>query len=305
MKRGKGIEIDLPESYDYLREEAEETLKSVLKDYPKANQICETLISDPEVNGCWDVSNYIAVSKLHYNDHGEVHAKIVAANAVKMLSLLVKHNIIPDLVRHGGGTYSIDDSFLVVVTAGLLHDIGNQVDRENHNLYSTYIALDILKRTLTPTYNDMELFAEVRGFILHAIYAHRASIPDLSIEAALVGISDGTDMTKGRGRLVFDLGQASIHTVSALSIEKVNIIEGPRRPIRIVIEMSNSAGIFQVEQTIADKIKGGPLEDQVEIIATTVPEMGVKDKRIIYKVTVKNGILVAKGISEKEKYVKY
>jgi metal-dependent HD superfamily phosphatase/phosphodiesterase len=69
--------------------------------------------------------------------------------------------------------------------------------------------------------------------------------------------------------------------------------------------MSNSAGIFQVEQTIADKIKGGPLEDQVEIIATTVPEMGVKDKRIIYKVTVKNGILVAKGISEKEKYVKY
>lgn len=305
MKRGRGIEVDLPRSYDCLRIEAEKNLKIILKDYPKAETVCNTLLDDPEVNGCWDVSNYIATTKLHYNDHGEIHAKIVAANAVRMLSLLAKQGIVPDLVQHGGGDYTLDDSFLVVAAAGILHDIGNQIDRENHNLYGTFMALDILKRTLTPIYNEMEKLAEVRGFILHAIYAHKASVADLSIEAGLVGIADGTDLTKGRGRLVFDLGQASIHTVSALAIEKVSIIEGTKRPIRIVIDMSNSAGIFQIEQTLADKIKGGPLEDYVEIVATTVPAEGTLDKRIIYEVEVKNGKLVARGTPEKEKYIKY
>jgi len=292
-KKGIGIEIDLPENYDFLKKEAEKTLSSILKNYPKANRICKTLMNDPEVNGCWDVSNYIAVSKLHYNDHGEVHAKIVTANAVKMLSLLVKHNITPDLVAHGGGTYTLDDSFLVIVAAGLLHDIGNQIGRDNHNLYSTYIALDILKRVLVPIYKNPEMFAEVRGFILHAIHAHAVSVPDLSIEAALIGIGDGTDMTKGRGRLAFDLGGADIHTVSALAIEKVNIAKGYRKPIRINITMSNSAGIFQIEHSLAAKIKGSPLEDYVEVFATATPK-GTKDKRIIYEVTVKNGKIVAR-----------
>ncbi|MFQ6118580.1 MAG: hypothetical protein ACE5KE_01695 [Methanosarcinales archaeon] len=305
MERGKGLEIDLPKSYDNLKREAEETAKLTLAKYPKAERMYKILINDPEVNGCWDVANYIAVTRLNYNDHGEIHAKIVAANAVKMLSLLVKDNIEPDLVKYGGGTYDLNDSFLVVISAGLLHDIGIQIDREEHNLYSTFLSLDILKRTLSQIYQDQEKLAEIRGFILHAIYSHRAKIPDYSIEAALGGIADGTDMTKGRGRLAFDLGSASIHTVSALAIEKATILEGKKKPIRILVDMSNSAGIFQVEETIADKIEYGPLEEYIEVIAATIPAEGVTDKRIIYEVVIENGKIVARGSEEKEEYIKY
>lgn len=291
----KGLEVHLPRSYDRLRKEAEDTLHKVLDQYPRAMTVCDLMINDPEVNGCWDVSNYIAVSKLHYSDHGEVHAKIVAANAVKMLSLLAKKGIVPDLQKHAQG-YTLEDSFVVVLCAALLHDIGNQVDRTNHNLFSTFLAIPILNRVLTPIpYNSMEIMAEVRGFILHAIYTHTANIPDYSIEAALVGLADGTDLTKGRGRLAFDLGSAGIHTVSALAVENVKVTAGTDRPIKIVVEMSNSAGIFQVEQTLVQKITKGPLEDHVEIIALAVPE-GFSDKRIIHRLVVEKGKLVAKDI---------
>lgn len=305
MKKGIGIDFDLPESYDFLRREAEQTLHTILQDYPRAKQIYEKLTADPELNGCWDVSNFFVVKKLLYNDHGEIHAKIVASNAAKMLSILLEHGLNTDIVEHGNGKYDVDDSFVVVIAGGLLHDIGIQVDKDNHNTYSTYLALDILKRNLYPIYEDLEKFAEVRGFILNAIYEHPPNVKDLSVEAALVGIADATDMTKGRGRLAFDLGEATIHTVSALAIEKVSVKKGTEKPVIIEVEMSNSSGIFQIEQNLFLKYKGGPLEDMIEIIAKAVPEEGTKDKRIIYKVSVKDGKLVAVGSGETEEYIDY
>jgi len=68
--------------------------------------------------------------------------------------------------------------------------------------------------------------------ILHCIYAHEFEVKDLTEEAALVGIADGTDMTKGRGRLAFDKGNINIHTVTALIIERVEVTKGKERPVR-------------------------------------------------------------------------
>jgi hypothetical protein len=40
-----------------------------------------------------------------------------------------------------------------------------------------------------------------------------------------------------------------------------------QRTIRVEIEMNNSAGVFQVDELLATKLRGTPLEDQVEVLA--------------------------------------
>ncbi len=285
IKVGRNFEIEIPKIYDDLRKKAESEIEEILKDYPKALKMWNILKNDPEVNACWDMANYLAVAKLNYNDHGEVHAKIVAANALKMLKILLEHNILPDIIKERAGDE--DDAFLVVLAGALLHDIGNQVHREHHNVHGVYLAIPLLNRLLPLIYGNTEKMYEIRGHILHTIYSHEAEVKDLTIEAALVGIADGTDMTKGRGRLAFDSGNVNIHTVSALSIENVKIVKGAEKPVRILIEMNNSAGVFQVQETLAKKISGSPLEPYVEVIAYTKPEESTVDSRIIHRIIIK------------------
>jgi len=280
-----GIEVEVPEGYAQLEEEAVNAILEVLSKYPKAMKMFEMLVQDDEVRADWDIANFIAVKKLKYNDHGEVHAKIVAASALKMYELLLESNIKPDFVEYGGGDY--DDEALILISAALLHDIGNQIYRGNHPLHSSYLAIPILDRLLPEIYDDMEQKTEVRGFILNAIYAHDADVPDITMESALVGVADATDMTKGRGRMAFDLGSTSIHVVSALSIDSVLIAKGKEKPIEIIIEMSNSSGIFQVEETLGKKVVGSPLEDYIEITAMVTPVEADYDKRIVRVIKLK------------------
>jgi len=280
-----GIEVEIPESYDFLETESLDAITESIKNYPKASKMFKMLITDPEVRADWDLSNFIAVKKLKYNDHGEVHAKIVCASALKMLDLLLERNIIPDFVKEGGGDN--DDDHLIVLSAALLHDIGNQIYRKNHPLHSSYLAIPVLDRLLPKIYDDLEHKTEIRGFILNAIYSHSADVPDYTIEAALVGIGDGTDMTKGRGRMAYDLGSLSIHVVSALSIERVLILRGEEKPIELIVEMSNSSGIFQIQEILGEKIIGGPIEDYISLKANLVPGDTDYDKRIVRAITLK------------------
>ncbi|KAA0004500.1 MAG: phosphohydrolase [Thermoplasmata archaeon] len=280
-----GIEVEVPPGYAELEKEALRAIVEVIEKYPKAGKMMELLVEDEEVRANWDVANFIAVKKLKYNDHGEVHAKIVAANALKMYQLLMKGGVKPDFMEYGGGDE--DDEALIILSAALLHDIGNQIYRKNHPLHSSYLALPILQRLLPEIYGDVEKMVEVRGFILNAIYAHDSDVPDLTMESALVGIGDATDMTKGRGRMAFDLGSTSIHVVSALSIDRVVIAKGKEKPIEVVIEMSNSSGIFQVEETLGKKLVGSPLEAYVDVTATVTPVEADYDKRIVRTIKLK------------------
>ncbi|RLF06313.1 MAG: phosphohydrolase [Thermoprotei archaeon] len=286
---GSGFELELPSSYLELKEGAERRIKEAVAKHPKARKVWEHVRDDPEVNACWDAANFIAVAKLNYNDHGEVHAKVVAANALEMLGLLLDAGVLPDVMRERAGDE--DDVYLIVLAASSLHDIGNQVHRELHSLHSTYLAIPILNRLLPLVYGDAEKMYGIRGYILHAIYVHGAEVRDLTIEAALVGIADGTDMTKGRGRLAFDTENVNIHTVSALSIERVRMVEGAERPIEIRVEMSNSAGVFQAQEILMPKISHSPLEDYVDVRAVTVPE-GDRDVRIVRRLSIRRGRIV-------------
>ncbi len=280
--KNSGIEVEIPESYKNLEERSLEKVREAISSKPKAQRFFEMLEADHEVRANWDMADYLAVAKLKYNDHGEVHAKVTTASALAMLELLVKHKIPLDLLEASGG--DLDDEFLVVIASSLLHDIGNQIHRENHNLHSVMLSVPILDRVLPEIYPDSEKRTEIRGFILHAIYAHEVEVQDLTTEAALVGIADATDMTKGRGRMSFDLGNVNIHCVSALAIDEVLIAEGKENPIEILIKMSNSAGIFQVQETLGRKVIGSPLEPRINIVAYTAPEEIALDKRVVHKI---------------------
>jgi metal-dependent HD superfamily phosphatase/phosphodiesterase len=282
-----GFELELPSSYITMREDAEKSIKSMISGRTKAKKLWSLLKDDPELNADWDISNFIAVSKLKYNDHGEIHAKIVAANALKMLKLLLDNGVSTSIIKERAGDE--DDVYLVVLAGALLHDIGNQVHRENHHMSGVYLAIPLLNRLLPKVYKNKEVMYEMRGHILACIYSHEYEVKDLTEEAALVGIADGTDMTKGRGRLAFDKGNINIHTVSALSIEKVEIEQGKGVPIQITVSMNNSAGIFQVEETLAKKIISSPLESYLAVIAVTKPDKPTTDERIVHQVIIKGG----------------
>lgn len=282
---GKGYELELPTSYLAMKEDAETTISGLVSNKPKARKIWELLRNDAEAKADWEMANYIAVTKLKYNDHGEVHAKIVAANALKMLRLLLDNGVLTSTLKEKTGDE--DDVFSIVLTAGLLHDIGNQVHREDHNVAGVYLAIPLLNRLLPKVYENEEIRYEIRGHILHCIYSHEFEKQDLTEESALVGIADGTDMTKGRGRIAFDRGNVNIHTVSALSIERVQIKQGTDVPIQILIYMNNSAGVFQIQETLGKKIIGGPLENYCEVIAVAKPDEPVADQRIVHQILIK------------------
>ena len=289
--KNRGVIITLAPSYETLEQESLEAVAPLWPKYPKTRQLWESLVNDPEARANWDMADYMAVNKLSYNDHGMTHALIVGANAIRIFDLLVSAGVVPDVVSSGAG--DVDDACLVTATATLLHDIGNQIHRKYHEMMGAVLARGILDRLMPEIYPDIEQRVELRAFILHAILSHDFDPPPLTFEAGVTAVADGTDVTKGRGRKAFDLGKVDIHSVSALAIDEVHIAAGEEHPVEITIVMNNSAGIFQIEDTLTKKVVNGPLAKWITVTAVTRPADSPLDARIIERLTLKNGVFVA------------
>jgi metal-dependent HD superfamily phosphatase/phosphodiesterase len=144
----------------------------------------------------------------------------------------------------------------------------------------------ILDKILPIIYPLERMMGIIRGFILHCIYTHMEFTTSYTLEASLLKIADGTDMTKGRGRMPFEMGNVNINCVSAMSIEEVKIEKGIEKPVSIKINMTNSAGIYQVEEILHKKLVSGVAGKYIEITAQTIPDQPSTDERIIFKITV-------------------
>lgn len=280
--------LKMPSSYTALEEQSIRTIEEGLRRYPNASKLFDMLQTDAEVNTYLNLANYIAVRKLGYNDHGPIHARIVTANGVKLLGIILGSDEIK-LDSISGLGMSEDDAHLIIVASCLLHDIGNAIHREEHELFSVILAKGILERLLPSIYSEVPKRAEVTEQILHALYAHDVGENALTIESAIVVIADGCDITKGRGRLSFDLGKHDIHSISALSIESVDIHRGKSKLIEIQVNMSNSAGIYQVQETLGNKVAKSPLRDYVEIVADLTPSKAPPELRIMDRIVFSNG----------------
>lgn len=289
--KNRGVIITLAESYQALEEQSLAAVEPLWPRYPKTRQLWETLLHDAEARANWDMANYMAVNKLGYNDHGMTHGIITSTNAVRIFDLLVDSGVKPDVVASGAG--DLDDACLVTCVATLLHDIGNQVHRRYHEMMGVGLARDLLDRVMPEFYRDVTQRIELRAFMLNAILTHDFDPPPLTFEGGVVGVADGTDVTKGRGRKAFDLGKIDIHSVSALAIDEVHIGPGGDFPVEITVVMNNSAGIFQIEDTLTKKVVRGPLSKWITVTAVTRPEDSQHDSRIIEKLTLRNGVFVA------------
>ncbi len=280
----------LKPNYDYtaLAHEADATIKQLTQQHKRTSQMYQLLMSDRATDAHWNMANYTTVSKLNYNDHGPIHARVTASYAMQIMTLLLEAGVPFDVIQSGAG--ELDDAFLVVLSGIMLHDIGNALHRINHEAMSVVLAQRVLERLLPKIYEDFEQQTLISDFILAAIESHDMNPPPLLMEGAVVAVADGCDMTKGRARVPFDMGKIDIHAVSALSIEDVNIHKGSSVPVEIEVQMSNSAGIFQVEQTLVAKLVKTPLLKYATVTARTIDPSGF-DARIIQKVGLKDGRL--------------
>lgn len=242
---------------------------------PKLQKILARVNEDDELYALWTASNVNAIERLGMTDHGPVHVKIVTNIAVRMLRLLVDGGVEPSVVE----TYGMegDDAEVVVALAALFHDVGMSIHRDDHESFSLFIARDKIPPLLDGIY-DLRERTFVVSEILHAITSHRAGGRPLTVEAGVVRIADALDMAKGRSRIPFEAGSLSIHSVSAAAIEAVRIEAGVERPIKLCIEMSNSAGVFQLDQLFRGKLKGSGLEEYIEVEAELE---GETEKRLV------------------------
>ena len=224
----------------------------------------ERVNEDDELYALWIAANVNAIERLGMTDHGPVHVKIVMNIAVKLYRLLVDGGAVPSVVRN----YELDlrDGEVVVAAAALLHDIGMSIHRSDHEAYSLFLARPKLKDLYGGIYDPRTMCIMVSE-TLHAIISHRSGGRPLTLEAGIVRIADSLDMAKGRSRIPFSQGSVSIHSLSAAAIEAVHIDSGEVKPVRLVIEMSNSAGVFQLDQLFREKLAGSGLEPYIELEA--------------------------------------
>jgi metal-dependent HD superfamily phosphatase/phosphodiesterase len=197
-----------------------------------------------------------------YTDHGPTHVAIVSNIALKLLRNLTDAGIQSSIEKNYSMT--VDDAEVVVVLASILHDIGHCIHRKDHTVFSIMIAHSYLPDFLSDIYSVRERTI-LTSEIMHAISSHDLIYTPLTLEASIVCIADALDMKEGRARIPFDAGKIDIHSVSAMAIDDVDISSG-EKPILIKIKMSNSSGIFQIDNLLKPKLKTSGLREYVQIL---------------------------------------
>ena len=244
---------------------------------PILAEIVERVNARDDLYALWVAANVTAVDRLGMSDHGPVHMRIVANSALRILRLLVSGGVEPNVVTDYG--LEARHAEIVVVLAALLHDIGMSIHREGHEEFSLFLSGPILSDLLDGLYAEPEKTI-VTSEILHAIISHRSGGHPLTVEGGVLRVADALDMAQGRSRIPFKAGSTSIHSVSAAAIEAVRIEEGDRHPVRISVEMTNSAGVFQVDELLGRKLRGSGLEEYVSVEAVIE---GETEKRLIQR----------------------
>ena len=233
------------------------------------------IFNDQEAQALQDYTNVVSIKRLGYNDHGPVHMSKTALNALIMFDLLNNAGIKFNLEEEKIGT--VEESKIAVLISSLLHDVGMSISRDNHEILGVILAMPIIERTLSKVFaEDIERKTIIRSLIVEGIAGHMATQDIHSLEAGLVSIGDGCDMEKGRARIIFLLSRTpkvgDIHKYSANSIQNVEIIKGEKKPIRIIVEMTESVGFFQIEEVLFPKILSNPVKPYIELYGRVTGE---------------------------------
>ncbi|QCC52288.1 HD domain-containing protein [Halapricum salinum] len=237
----------------------------------RVNDVLERVASDEEIQTLLEAQNVNPVTRKRYNDHGSKHVSIVRNRALCLYDLLKRGSV----SFNGAADQGLDeaDEAVIVALAATLHDIGHIVHRDDHPYYSIPLAADVLDRVLEELpYYDLADAVRVKGEVLHAILCHHTEETPLTTEAGVVRVADALDMERGRSRIPYERGGRGINTVSSQAIRNVRLGPGEDRVVRVEIEMTNAAGVYQVDNLLKAKLRGSGLEDDIRIVAVNVRE---------------------------------
>jgi metal-dependent HD superfamily phosphatase/phosphodiesterase len=240
----------------------------------KLEQLLAAVNADPQIKAWWHAAG-VNAERLEMSDHSWVHIQIVTNIALRLSRLLFRRGVVPSVVADHG--MSERDAEVVIAAGSLLHCLGMAIHREDHERYSLFLAADKLPGLLASSYEEPERTL-IASEAMHAIISHRTKGKPLTVEGAIVRVADALDMAQGRARVPFEAGHANIHSLSAYAIEDVTISAGREKAVRVEIAMSNSAGIFQVDEGLGSKLRGTLLEDHIEVVARIEAE---HEKRLV------------------------
>jgi uncharacterized protein len=244
----------------------------------RGNRRLEALLAaanaDKRLHAWWYMQQ-VNADRRDMSDHSWVHIQIVVNIALRMFRLLVRAGIEPATVTAHG--MKPRDAEVVIAAACLFHDTGMSIHRVDHEQYSLFLAADRLPLLLDGVYDEPDLTV-ITSEALHAVIGHRRSGEPVTPEAGIVRVADALDMASGRSRIPFETRRPNIHSISAAAIDQVSIEPGEERAVRIEIAMNNSAGLFQVDELLATKLRGSGIEEHIEVLAQIDAE---HEKRLV------------------------
>jgi hypothetical protein len=244
----------------------------------RGNRRLEALLAaanrDRRLHAWWHMQQ-VNADRLDMSDHSWVHIQIVVNIALRLFRLLNRAGIEPVLVStHGMDAH---DAEVAIAAACLLHDTGMSIHRTDHEAYSLFLAADRMPLLLEGIYEEPELTI-VASEALHAVIGHRRRGDPMTMEAGVVRVADALDMASGRSRVPFETRRPNIHSLSAAAIDEVTIEPGDGKAVQIEIAMNNSAGLFQVDELLATKLRGSGIEEHLEVVARIDAE---HEKRLV------------------------
>jgi metal-dependent HD superfamily phosphatase/phosphodiesterase len=243
---------------------AQMRLRAPTRGNRRLERLLDAVNADPQVKALWHAAAVNAARRLGMSDHSWVHIQIVLNIGLRLSRLLFRRGVRPSVAVDYGMTDR--DAEVVIAAACLMHCLGMSIHREDHEVFSLFLTADKLGSLLAEAYEEPERTIIVSE-ALHAIIGHRRRGHPFTVEAGIVRVADALDMARGRSRVPFESGHQNIHSLSAYAIEEVKISPGEDRAVRVEIAMSNSAGIFQVDELLATKLRGSGLEEHIEVIA--------------------------------------
>ena len=245
----------------------------------RLNDVLDAVTEDEEIQAYLGAQNVNPVQRKGYNDHGAKHIEIVRDRALCLYDLLKER----DVEFNGAGQQGLDeaDEAVIIALAATLHDIGHVVHRDEHPYYSIPLAADILERFLPDCYDTAER-VKVTGEILHAILCHHTEETPLTLEAGVVRVADALDMERGRSRIPYERGGRGINTLSSQAIEGVSLTSDNGRVV-VEIEMTNAAGVYQVDELLTAKLRDSGLESHVRVVAINT-HSGDGDEQLVERI---------------------
>jgi metal-dependent HD superfamily phosphatase/phosphodiesterase len=229
----------------------------------RLGQLVDAVNADEQVKAWWYTAG-VNANRLAMSDHSWVHIQIVTNIALRIGRLLFRRGVVPGMVADHG--MEERDAEVVIAAAALFHDTGMSIHRTDHEAYSLFLTADKLGSLLGGIYQEPERSVVVAE-AMHAVISHRSKGAPFTIEGAIVRVADALDMAKGRSRVPWEAGHQNIHALSNYAIDEVRISAGEDKAVRVEVEMSNSAGLFQVDEGLGTKLRGTPLEEHFEVVA--------------------------------------